>query len=344
MKMVDENIYKLKKLINELRNIKGRHTELVTVYMPSGSNILDTVNQLRNEQGTAENIKSKSTRKNVVDALEKILQHLKLYKGTPPNGLAIFCGNVSETEGQTDIKIWVVEPPEQLKVKRYWCDQRFVLEPLEEMVAEKELFGLVVLDTKEATIGLLKGKKKEVLRRMDSLVFGKFGKGGQSQQRFERVREGMINDWFKNIAENMKGLLPSGIKGIILGGPGPAKNDFFDGSYLPQPIKAQILGIKNIGYTDEQGLEELVERSEDLLAEAAVAKEKALVQRFFENLQKDNGMVTYGLENVKKAIEMGAVDLILISDGIEEKTIDELKDLSKQYGTALEIISRDTRE
>jgi peptide chain release factor subunit 1 len=344
MKMVEENIYKLKKLLSELRSIKGRHTELVTVYIPAGAAIFDTINQLRNEQGTAENIKSKSTRKNVVDALEKILQHLKLYKQTPANGLAIFAGNVSETEGQTDLRIWAVEPPEQLKAKRYWCDQKFMLEPLEEMVAEKELFGLVVLDTKEATIGLLKGKKIEILRKMDSLVFGKFGKGGQSQQRFERVREGMINDWFKEIAENIKGLLPAEIKGIILGGPGPAKHDFYDGNYLQHDIKLRILGIKNVGYTDDHGLEELVERSEDLLAEAAVSKEKALVQRFFESLQKGNGMVTYGLENVRGALEAGAVDMILISDGIEEKTIDELKELAKNYGTALEIVSRDTRE
>src|SRR3972149_9962853 len=146
MKMVDENIYKLKKLINELRNIKGRHTELVTVYMPSGSNILDTVNQIRNEQGTAINIKSKSTRKNVVDALEKILQHLKLYKEIPHHGLIMFCGNISEQEGVSDIKLWAIEPPEKLGVKKYWCDQKFQLEPLEEMVEEKEVFGLVVMD------------------------------------------------------------------------------------------------------------------------------------------------------------------------------------------------------
>jgi len=770
---MDENIYKLKKLLSELRSIKGRHTELVSVYIPVGSNIIDVVNQLRNEQGTAENIKSKSTRKNVVSALERILQHLKLYKETPPHGLAVFSGNVSEKEGVADIRLWAIEPPEHLKAKLYWCDQKFYLEPLEEMIAEKELFGLLVMDTQEATFGLLKGKKIEVLKRVDSIVPGKTSKGGQclmpstlvftadgniarieniangmqlksvdfntfsisnssvldiyrtkkstiyeiitkyprlvlesskehlffvyengeviekpaeelkigdillmpeklnikgtikklntnfksygstialpkifdeklalivgyflgdgnydnnrlifseenkelalyykkqmeklfniyvgfrfrksknyyelkaysktlveffrseiikeknslsclipdkiltspdkilaafirgffdaegyvssdvslginnkslaqqiqmsllrfgilsslceydnkrnlyskkhrftvhisekeslslfkkhigftlkvkraklsrlinsksnrsnvrqilingklvrnnleaygytkedfkvagmflldkrnisknvfkkqfldkaeneglysdllqvyncnilpvkikeirvhnklvpmvdiavkhqnfiangifvhnSSQRYERVREGLINDWFKSIADTMATIYPKEIKGILLGGPGPAKNEFFEKNYLKTDIKNQVLGVKNVGYTDETGLEELVERSQDLLAEAAVAKEKALVQKFFEELKKNSGMVVYGMDDVKKAMEIGAVDLIIISDGIEEEVIDKLKEDAKKYGTTLEIISRDTRE
>ena len=83
-----EEAYKLKKLLKELGAIKGRHTELVSVYVPSGYSITDIGAQIKNEQGTAINIKSKAVRKNVVGALERIVQHLKLYKHTPPNGLA----------------------------------------------------------------------------------------------------------------------------------------------------------------------------------------------------------------------------------------------------------------
>jgi peptide chain release factor subunit 1 len=210
------------------------------------------------------------------------------------------------------------------------------------MIAEKELYGLLVLDSKEATIGILKGKKLEVLRRLDSIVPGKTIKGGQSSARYQRVREGLINDWFKIIAENVKELFSKfELKGIIIGGPGPSKNDFHDQDYLQTDIKKQVLGIKNVGYTDEQGLEEMVERSQDILAEAAVAKEKALVQKFLEELRKDSGLVTYGEEKVLKALEMGAVETILISEGMESEFLIEK---SKQYGTQVEIISKDTRE
>ena len=141
---------KLKKLVRELKKIRGRHTELVSVYVPAGYSLTEIIGQLSNEKSTAINIKSKATRKNVLAALEKIIGHLRIFKQTPHNGLIVFCGNVSESEGREDIKIWSFEPPEKMNTKVYWCDQVFVLEPLEDMVKDKEVYGLIVLDAREA--------------------------------------------------------------------------------------------------------------------------------------------------------------------------------------------------
>ena len=100
--------HELKRFIKELENFRGRHTELVSVLIPAGYDINAIIGHLSQEQGTATNIKSASTRKNVIDALEKMIQHLRLYKQTPPNGLACFSGNVSEREGQFDFKVWSI--------------------------------------------------------------------------------------------------------------------------------------------------------------------------------------------------------------------------------------------
>jgi len=312
--MVEEAQFKLKKLLVELEAIRGRHTELVTVYVPAGYAIVEIINQLKNEQGTAENIKSKSTRKNVVDALEKVIQHLKLYKKTPENGLAVFSGNVSEHEGVSDMKVWAVEPPDPLNVKLYWCDQVFRLEPLRDMVKEKEVYGLVVLDTSDATIGLLKGKSIKVLRRLDSIVPGKTGKGGQSAQRFERVRAGLINDWLKKVAEQTRELIPKDVLGIVVGGPGPIKGKWLDEGYLPTDLRKKVLAVQDTGYADEHGLEELVDRAKEVFAQASVAKERALVQKFLEHLMKGTGLVAYGVNSVIEALERGAVDTLLVSE------------------------------
>src|SRR3990172_12631996 len=115
--------FKLKKLVKYLEKIKGRHTELVTVYVPAGYNLYEMISTLKNEQSTAENIKSKPVRKNVVSALDKIIRELQMFKKTPPNGLALFAGNISLKEGATDIEVWTIEPPDEVKVKMYWCDQ-----------------------------------------------------------------------------------------------------------------------------------------------------------------------------------------------------------------------------
>jgi peptide chain release factor subunit 1 len=305
---------KLKKLLTELAKIKGRHTELVSVYIPAGFAITDIAAMIRAERGTAENIKSKTTRKNVTDALTKIEQHLKLYKVTPPNGLAIFCGNIAAEPGVSDIRLWAIEPPELLRVKLYWCDQTFELGPLKDMVRERELYGLVVMDNKEATIGLLRGKAIQLLRHLESLVPSKTAKGGWSAQRFARVRAGLIHDFYKEIAEEIKASMPKEIKGILLGGPGPAKEDFYRRDYLPSDIKAKVLGVRAVSYADETGLAELLERSAQLLASAAVIREKELCKRFLGHLQRADGLVTYGLKPVLRALKAGAVEILLLSE------------------------------
>jgi peptide subunit release factor 1 (eRF1) len=161
-----------------LEKIRGRHTELISLYIPAGYNLVDIVNLLNQEYALTQNVKSKTVRKNVLSALTKIMQHLKLFRVTPENGLVIFCGNVSEREGISDIKLWSIEPPEPLAYKIYRCDQRFVLDPLKEMLREREIYGLIVLDAGSAEIGLLRGKKIEKLKHLESVVPSKTVKGG----------------------------------------------------------------------------------------------------------------------------------------------------------------------
>ncbi len=311
---------KLKKLLRELEKIKGRHTELISVYIPAGANLIDIINQLRQEQSTAENIKSKTTRKNVTGALEKILQHLKLFRQTPTNGLVIFCGNVSPVEGKTEIKLWSIEPPEPLDVKIYWCDQSFVLDPLKEMVSEKEVFGLIVLDAREADIGFLRGKKVYLVKRIESTVPSKSIKGGMSQVRYDRIREQAIQEYLSKVGEIASKIFleEKELKGIIIGGPGPIKERFVNEDYLDHRLRNKILGVKDTGYTGEYGLEELVKRSEDLLKEASIVEERKLLERFFREL-RSNGNVVFGLEKTLKALEIGAAEIILISEDLRLK-------------------------
>ena len=190
MALTTKQKHELKKFIKELRIHKGRHTELVSVYIPSGYDINKIINHLSQEQGTATNIKSTSTRKNVIDALERMIQHLRLFKKTPEHGLAAFSGNVAAREGQSDVKVWSIEPPIPLKIRIYRCDKTFVLDPLDQMLEHKEIYGLVVMDRRDANIAILKGKTIVPLVKTHSQVPGKFRAGGQSAARFARLREG----------------------------------------------------------------------------------------------------------------------------------------------------------
>ncbi|MEM5882891.1 MAG: peptide chain release factor aRF-1 [Candidatus Aenigmatarchaeota archaeon] len=316
--MEEDKLLKLKKIVKELEKIKGRHTELVSVYIPSGSNLQEVVNMLREEYSLAQNVKDKTVRKNVMGALEKIIQHLRIFRTTPENGLVVFCGNVSPDPGISDIRIWSLEPPEKLSTKIYRCDQTFILNPLKEMLREKEVYGLIVLDAGEANIGLLKGKSVQELKKLESTVPSKSVKGGMSQKRFDRIREDALNEFFTKVGEIASNLFlqEPELKGVLIGGPGPTKETFVQGNYLHHEIQKKILGVKDTSYTGEYGLRELVNRSEDLLEKALIMKEKEIMNKFFSELQK-GGNVTYGLNETLKALEAGAVETLLISEGFD---------------------------
>ena len=126
--------FELESLVEELEGYRGRHTELITVMIPAGATLTQTTKQLENEKGTATNIKSSGARKNVINALERAIRKLKEIGRTPPNGLAVFSGNISKDLGKENLEVWAIEPPKKLKVKIYRCDQKFVLEPLKEML------------------------------------------------------------------------------------------------------------------------------------------------------------------------------------------------------------------
>lgn len=337
---------KLKHIIKELEQHRGRHTELVSVYIPAGYDIVKIINHLQQEQGTATNIKSAQTRNNVISALEKMVQHLKLFKQTPPNGLAVFSGNVAEREGQQDFRVWSLEPPIPLNVRIYRCDKEFVLDPLKEMVEQEDVYGMVVMDRRDATIALLKGKTIIPLQSTHSEVPGKMRAGGQSAPRFARLREGAVKEHYKKVADYMKEqfLFLKELKGILLGGPSTTTNDFLNKGYLTTDVRNKIIAVKDLSYTGEFGLQELLEKSQDVLAEEEVAKEKTVMQKFFNLLAKQPEMVSYGEHYVKQCLMMGAVDTLLLSETVDDKLMDELDAEAKKFGTQTEVISTETRE
>ena len=473
----------LRKTINELKVHKAPHTEFVSVYIPAGYEIFKIIQHLAEEQGTASNIKSASTRKNVQGALEKMIQHLRGYPKTPPNGLAAFSGNIAANEGKQDFRVWSVEPPVPLNVRIYRCDKNFVTDILEEIMVDHNVYGLVVLDRRDAILALLKGKTIVPLQKTHSEVPGKFKAGGQccipttlvkindkneitisnldigekvvtydfknnkfsfseiidkwevekdllyeitvddttvscseehvffvkkenevkeipakelrigdtvfkvenkaqesiitniekkqgkvrlidiavenqnfiangvivhnSAQRFARIREGAYKDHFKKIAEYMKNqFLPLGnnLKGIIVGGPGTTVNDFLQKEYITGDLQKKIIGTKDLSYTEEYGLQELVDKSEDLLAEEEIAREKKAMQEFFNEFRENPKKVTYGETQTLRALDMNAVGVLLLSESMPEDKIFELEERAQKGGAVVKIISTETRE
>ncbi|MCW1301246.1 MAG: peptide chain release factor aRF-1 [Candidatus Nanoarchaeia archaeon] len=332
---------KLKRLLEELKQIKGKHTELISIYVPADFNIEKLKELVNQELGTAQNIKSRTTRRNVIAALEKIAQELKLYKKIPENGLVIFSGNVSPEEGRPEYKIWLIEPPERLPTKLYRCDKEFVIQPLLELLEAKYNYGLIVIDKGHCAIGIVRGRNIECLKERDSIVPGKTRKGGQSAVRFERVRENLARNWYKSVADDAQQIFQKfNIKGLLIGGPGPSKEFFIE--YLPVGLKEKIIAIRDTGYTDDYGLRELVSKSLDVLKHEEISIEISLVNSFFEKVAKNSNLVVYGVEKVKEALTKCVVEKLLISEEFNE--VDELYNLIEKCQPEVVLVSTGTQE
>ena len=342
---MDSKKLKLKLLLEELEKIEGKGTQLISYYIPAGYDLAALLDHLSYEYSTAQNIKDKNTRTNVMDALAKIINYLKGLRKIPENGLVIFCGNVGKDK--QDIRLWAIEPPEPLRIRLYRCDSKFHVEPLKEMLEEKKVYGLIVLDRGSMAIGILKGKRIEVLDSRDSWVPSKHHKGGSSALRFQRIIEQETYNWLKYIGDKAREIFDrykDNLQGIIIGGPGPLKEEFAEGDFLPYYLKQKIIAVVDTAYADEYGLKELVERAKDVLEKEEIMHEKKLLNRFFYLLAKNPDMVVYGEEDVKKALEMGAIETLLVSEDYDHEKLKEILDLAEQYGTKVEIISTDTPE
>jgi len=312
-------LYKTRRILKELSVKTGRGTELISLYIPAKKALHDVIANLREEYGTATNIKSDLTRNHVQDALTKTQQRLKLFKRTPDNGLVLFVGALM-TNGPGSEEIFVNEiiPPKPVQTYLYRCDDHFHLEHLMEMIKDVDIIGIISIDASETGLGILTGSKLDIDEVITSGVGGKTRAGGQSARRYERLREQNLSGYYRRVADHAKKIFleKNKIKGIILSGPGPTKESFLKSDYLDYRLKEKILTEVDGAYSGAEGVREAIDKSTDILKDMRIVEEKKLIQRFLSEMRKEKPLVAYGVREVIDVITKGAVDVILASEDL----------------------------
>ena len=316
-------LYKIRKTIEELSKITGRGTELITVYIPKGKQLHEVITILREEQGTADNIKSDLTRTHVVDSLSKVVQRLKLYKKTPERGLAIFCGALPREEGGPPgsevVKAFEIDPPKDMQTFLYRCDDHFHVDILKNMLKDENMIGFLAVDAKDAGWGLLHGDKIEVLKETSSGVAGKHRQGGQSAKRFQKLREMELTYYFNRLAtitrEYFIDIYP--IKGLVISGPGPTKEEFINNNYLEYRLQNMIIATIDASYSGSEGIREAFAKSSDILSNFRMVEEKQIVEKLFNEINNNTGLGIYGLDDIINHLKNNIVNKIIITDNTE---------------------------
>ncbi|KAF6242679.1 peptide chain release factor 1 [Nitrosopumilus sp. b1] len=313
-------LYKIRKTLEELSNKSGHGTELISVYIPAGKQLHEIISVLKEEQGTAVNIKSDLTRGHVVDSLGKVIQRLRLYNKTPDRGLVMFCGALPPEGGgpigSEVVKVYEIDPPKELKTFLYRCDDHFHVDILKDMLKDDNLIGFLAIDSKDAGWGLLHGDKIEVLSETGSGVAGKHRQGGQSAKRFQKLREMELTYYFNRVAETTREYFVDiyQVKGLIVSGPGPTKEDFVNGGYLEYRLQENIIATLDTSYSGSEGIREAFAKASDVLSDFRMVEEKQIVEKLFQKINSHSGLGTYGLGEVIDLLKNNVVDTLLITD------------------------------
>ena len=187
------------------------------------------------------------------------------------------------------------------------------IRPLVRLIDEYEAFGLVLLDSHRAKIYVVSSGKIEVEQERGSDIMKKHKKGGWSQARFQRLREGAIDHFLKGVIEDVEKIFrEEEIERIIIAGSGNAKKTFV--GMLPAHIKSNVIDVIDIEFNEAEG--RLITRAEELVFEDEKKRSEENAQRLREEILKD-GLGVYGLKETMDAVKNGQVDTLLVSKDLK---------------------------
>ena len=313
-------MFKLKRLIQDLDQMHGLGTSMITLII----NYKDQINQfskmISEEIGKATNIKSRITRQHVTDALTSTNEKLRLYNKTTKNGLVIYCGLVQLPQGGEKMIKIDLEPFKPINTSFYRCDNIFHTNELKFLLEDNDKFGFLIMDGNGSLFGTLQGSTKTIINKFSVDLPKKHTKGGQSSNRFARLRIESRHNYLRKVAESMTSAFISNdvpnVKGLILAGSAEFKNDLQKSDLFDQRLAPIVIKVVDISYGGEMGFNQAIKLSQDALRNVKFVHEKKILGRFFEEIAKDSGKYIFGLKDTMEAMENWKIDILIIWENI----------------------------
>jgi len=275
---------------------------------------------LTEEYGTASNIKSRVNRLSVLSAITATNGRLKLYNKVPENGLVLFCGTILTEDGKEKRVNYDFEPHKPINTSLYLCDNKFHVDSLKQLLESDDKFGFVIMDGSGSLFGTLSGNTREILYKFLVDLPKKHGRGGQSSVRFARLRVEKRHNYVRKVAEICTQLfirnnVPN-VTGLVLAGLADFKNELNNSDMFDQRLKRVVIGVVDCSYGFENGFNQAIELSSEMLGNVKFIQEKKLISRFFEEIAQDTGKVCYGVKETLYALENGAVQTLVVFENL----------------------------
>ncbi len=220
-----------------------------------------------------------------------------------------------------------------LTIKKYkWS--KYALNRLNQAIeSSKKLSAIiVVIEDDIATIGLIRQFGIEYHGPIKGTISGK--------RIIDKNRNKKILKFYEKITDSLSKF--DNIANIIIAGPGFVKNDFHNYLKNKHPSLAKKSIIENTGTGGRVGINEVLKKGivKKLMVENRVSEEMMAIDELLKELSKNSSKITYGIKQTTKAINMGAVDKLLVLDTlIPKNNISNLLETAENMNGQIMVIS-----
>lgn len=228
---------------------------------------------------------------------------------------------------KTKLVTRVVEPAKTLVRNIYHCGKTFETSLLKEGLQQSRRYGFVIVGGSSADYYVVSGTQKDKLFSYgDPSLPGKHNKGGQSSNRFSRIREEKRDVYVKKLAEHLtyyfidRNTNKVNVEGVVFAGSGDIKNQILKHRDTDKRIISKVIGVVDIQGGGFSGLSEALSKTSSLLDGFEYAIERDLISNFMRRLDTDAYSLQtacFGLLDVDYVVNSGLAETLLIWDKIK---------------------------
>lgn len=228
-------------------------------------------------------------------------------------------------------------------IKPEWSKYYLQLLKEAEEASKKPKICLIAIDKDEVCIGILDNYKLDLIAHEKSHI--------PRKQTKQKIRSKQTQSFFDQIALIINRHIFPETKNIILGGPGFIKERF--ATFLKEKFpkdSPQIIIAGSLSGGNRVGLSELLqmEAVDKFAADFRIFEEKRLIDEFFKRLNQGASNLTYGINEIKKISNTGAIETLILLDSLlrgdggsnADEIQETLREVEKTGGRILVISSQ----
>jgi protein pelota len=214
-------------------------------------------------------------------------------------------------------------------VKEEWGQRHW--QRVDEAVAASRIpqIAFVAIDDEEATIAIMRPQGLQVVATIEANLPGKMydSKGDPKKEFFVEVLDTLAH-------VSGRDRIPE----VVILGPGFTKEEI--ASYGRETGKLKGAHIESAGSAGKAGIREVMNSGvSKVLENAKMAEDAKTVERVMAEIGKD-GKVTYGKDHVMRALEMGAVEVLVVSDEfLKDRVSERFNVLARDTNAKVTVVS-----